>query len=184
MNPIETLTGEHRLIERMLDALLAWSTGMVRRNGDERSELANFVTFVQEYVDPVHHGKEEDILFATMAEHGFPKDQGPVAVMMHEHDECRRLIQTLAARTRQSSAWSEAERNEIARAAHGYADLLRNHIVKEDQILYPISEARLPNDAKARIANGFERFEKEKAPPAERARLVSLAEAFIARHAP
>ena len=184
MKPIETLMAEHRLIEKMLDALLAWSDGMLSRHADERTELGRFVTFVREFVDPVHHAKEEGILFAAMTEHGFPKNHGPVAVMLHEHDTFRSLIQTLALRAHQSSVWSEAERREIAQAAHEYAELLRQHISKEDRILYPMSEARLSNEAKLRIETGFKRFEKEQGAPAERARLMASAESFMAWNLP
>ena len=167
MNPIEILTTEHRLIERMLSALETWAAGMVRRNADERVALGHFVTFVQDFVDPVHHGKEENILFATMVEHGFSREQGPVPVMLHEHRECRDMIETLAAFVHQRAHWSEAERSQIARAAHGYAALLRQHIAKEDQILYPISQIRLPDTAKAKIAAGFDHFEAGKIDPAQ-----------------
>ena len=184
MNPIEILTAEHRLIERTLAALEAWAAGMVRRNADERVELGHFVMFVRDFVDPVHHGKEENILFATMVEHGFSREQGPVAVMLHEHRECRDLIETLAAFVHQQAHWSEAQRSQIARAAHAYASLLRQHIAKEDQILYPISQIRLPDAAKAKIAAGFAHFEAGRIDPAERAHLLALAESLAARHLP
>ena len=184
MNPVETLMGEHRIIERTLDALVAWATGMVNRDADERTELDRFVTFVRDFVDPVHHGKEEDILFVTLVEHGFSREQGPIAVMLHEHEECRAFIQALAAMAHQANPWTEGERRQVARAAFGYAELLRQHIHKEDQILFPMSEARLPEAAKAKIAAGFARFETEKANPAERSRLLGLAESFVSRHAP
>lgn len=184
MNPIETLKAEHRVIERTLDALDAWAAAMVSRNADERAELSRFVAFVQDFVDPIHHGKEEDILFAEMVEHGFSRQQGPLAVMLHEHRECRDLIQVLAIFTRQATHWNEGERSQIARAAHGYAALLRQHIAKEDQILYPISQVRLPDAAKDKIAAGFTRFEAERVSPTERARLMTLAESLVNRHLP
>jgi hemerythrin-like domain-containing protein len=184
MNPIEILKAEHRLIERTLVALGAWATGMVIRHADERVELDHFVTFVRDFVDPVHHGKEENILFATMVEHGFSREQGPVAVMLHEHRECRALIGTLAAFVRQGTHWSEAERREIARTALAYSALLRQHIAKEDQILFPISLVRLPDAAKTRIAAGFAHFEAAKVAPAKRAHLRALAESLAARHLP
>jgi hemerythrin-like domain-containing protein len=157
---------------------------MVRRNADERVELGHFVMFVRDFVDPVHHGKEEDILFATMVEHGFSREQGPVAVMLHEHRQCRDLIEALAAFVHHWTHWSEAERSQIARAAHAYAAVLCQHIAKEDQILHPISQMRLPDAAKAKIAAGFAQFEAGKIDPAERGRLLTLAEAFAARHLP
>ncbi|MBK9032944.1 MAG: tetratricopeptide repeat protein [Myxococcales bacterium] len=37
-----------------------------------------------------HHGKEEDLLFEAMVEHGFSREQGPLAVMLHEHGSAGR----------------------------------------------------------------------------------------------
>ncbi|MGD0266766.1 MAG: hemerythrin domain-containing protein, partial [Candidatus Methylomirabilota bacterium] len=36
-----------------------------------------------------HHGKEENLLFKTMVDRGFPRQGGPIAVMLHEHETGR-----------------------------------------------------------------------------------------------
>ncbi len=184
MNPIETLMAEHRLIRDTLDALQAWAEGVTSGDADERDELQRFVTFIRDFVDPVHHGKEEDILFTTMVAHGFSREQGPLAVMMHEHEESRALIDTLARFAQQESRWSEGDRLQISRAAQSYAALLRQHIAKEDQVLYPMSQLRLPESAKAQIAEKFTQFEREHMTPERRTRLLGLAEELVGRHAP
>ena len=47
--------------------------------------------------------------------------------------------------------WSATDRERLHAAALGYADLLRAHIQKEDGILYPMAEARLPAALRARV---------------------------------
>ena len=83
MDAIEMLMTEHRTIERVLDGLVGFSGEVQRRGGTEKPELLRFVTFLREFADECHHGKEENILFATMTEHGFPREGGPIAVMLH-----------------------------------------------------------------------------------------------------
>src|SRR6266498_1989272 len=147
MDAIEMLMNEHRVIERVLDGLAAFTEEVRRKGTTEKEELGRFVSFIREFTDLCHHGKEEDILFASMVEHGFPRDGGPIAVMLHEHDEGRALVRVLKTRAEQPEAWTDADRQEVAEVAAGFAELLRRHIHKEDAILYPMAEQHLPPEA-------------------------------------
>jgi hemerythrin-like domain-containing protein len=183
MDAIETLMNEHRLIERVLDGLVAFAEDTRRRGATEKPELSRFVTFVREFADACHHGKEEDVLFRVMVEHGFPRSGGPIAVMLHEHDQGRALVSILARHAAQEGAWSDADRQEIADASRAFSEMLRAHIHKEDAVLYPMAEQRLPPQLLERVGSDCERFEAEKAASGERDRLHRLAEELVARHA-
>ncbi len=184
MDPIETLMNEHRLIERGIDALLSFADEVRRKSSDEREELGKFVTFIREFADGIHHGKEENILFATMVEAGFPGDGGPIAVMLMEHTEGRGYVQALAELQLQDAPWTDEDRQTLADAAYGYGNLLRQHIHKEDAILYPMAEQRLPPHFMNRVADECEKFEAYKASSGEHDRLHRLADDLVARHAP
>ena len=161
MDAIETLMTEHRTIERVLDALVGFSEDAVRRTATEKEELGRFVTFVREFADAFHHGKEEDILFAAMVDHGFPRNGGPIAVMLHEHDQGRGLVRILRERAEQPAPWNDEDRKEIAEVSRGFADMLRGHIHKEDAILYPMAEQHLPSDALAAVGERCEAYEAD-----------------------
>jgi hemerythrin-like domain-containing protein len=184
MDAIETLMNEHRLIERAIDALIGFADEVRRKSTDEKQELGRFVTFIRDFADGCHHGKEENILFATMIEAGFPSDGGPVAVMLMEHVEGRGYVQALAELELQETPWTVDDRQRLADAAYGYGNLLRQHIHKEDAILYPMAEQRLPPHLLNRVADECEAFESYKASSGEHARLHALAEELVSRHAP
>ncbi len=184
MDAIETLMNEHRTIERVLDALVGFADETRRKGSTEREELGRFVQFLKEFADAFHHGKEEGILFEAMVANGFPKQGGPIAVMLHEHDQGRQLIGALAAAAEQPGPWTAEHRQTVSDAAHGYAALLHAHIHKEDAILYPMAEQRLPPHLMNRVADECERFESHKAASGEHDRLHALADELIARHAP
>jgi len=156
-DPIELLMEEHRLIERVLDALDA-----------RTAEPARFVAFLGEFADGQHHGKEEEILFRAMIEAGVPQKAGPIAVMLHEHDLGRALMDELATAT----TWTPEGR----RAALNYSALLRQHIQKEDRILYPMAKKILGREMAA-VAEACSRFTHAH----NDARLRALAEDLIAR---
>ncbi len=182
MDAIETLMHEHRLIESVCDALVAFGGEIRRRGATEKEELARFVTFLREFADGCHHGKEEDVLFAAMVEGGFPRDGGPIAVMLHEHTQGRALIRALKQKAEQPGAWTDEDRRVVAEAAEGYSGLLHAHIHKEDAILYPMAEQHLAPDVLARVGEDCARFEAERTGSGEHERLHALAEELVARH--
>lgn len=184
MSPIDTLTNEHRLIEKVLDALEAWTDAVLaREETDDKTELSRFVTFIREFADACHHGKEEDILFSALIEHGFPRQQGPVAVMLAEHHQGRALVARLEELARQDSPWTAEDRRSLAEVTQTYSALLRQHILKEDRVLYPLAQARLPGDTMANIADRFRHFEQEETGSGEHERLHQLAESLVDAHA-
>ncbi len=189
MDAIETLMTEHRLIEQVIDALESFADEARRKSGaaendSERGELGRFVTFIREFADGCHHGKEEDILFAAMVDAGFPRQGGPIAVMLMEHDQGRAHTRTLKALAEQATPWTAENRQSLFEHASGYAALLRQHIHKEDTILYPMAEQHLSPDRLEAVSAACERYEEQKTGSGEHERLHRLAEELVGRHAP
>ena len=180
MDAISLLMDEHQTILRALDALDAYA-GEVARGAGDPAELERFVRFIREFADARHHGKEEDILFAAMVRAGFPSQGGPIAVMLMDHDAGRAHVAAMA-RFVGGAPWSDADRAAIVSAASGYADLLRSHIMKEDQILYPMAQARLPDAALEQVDRDCATFEARQIAAGADA-LKDLARDLVQRHA-
>ncbi|HEY3444733.1 MAG TPA: hemerythrin domain-containing protein [Myxococcales bacterium] len=161
MEAIESLMFEHRLIERSLAALEGFTQSLHGQDG--REELGRFVRFLRGYADKLHHGKEEGLLFTRMAEVGFPSDSGPVAVMLHDHDAGRALVTAMDELARRPQPWTEVEAGRVTEAAASFATLLRDHIRKEDRILYPMAEEHLSPQALDALGAAFDRHAEEHA---------------------
>ena len=183
MNAIDQLMAEHELIVEVLDALDGYASNVERGTEVEPSDLAELVRFLREFADGCHHAKEEGILFAAMEQAGFPREMGPLAVMLAEHEQGRGYIARLRAVADRAPDWSAADRTELAAAAHDYAALLRRHIAKEDGILFPMAQARLDREVMARVTADFERFEREQTGPGEHEKLHALAGQRTLRYA-
>ncbi|MBI5510583.1 MAG: hemerythrin domain-containing protein [Deltaproteobacteria bacterium] len=173
MDAIELLMAEHRTIERVLDALDVFVV-KARGQGGTPDDLRQFVTFIREYADLSHHGKEEGILFVEMVKSGFPSEGGPIAVMKSEHEMGRGFVGVMAEHARQA-AWSEGDRQVVAEAAAGYSSLLRQHIEKEDELLYPMARDQLTPDAMAGVDQRCLSFQNEQQTKGNVARLEGLA---------
>ena len=180
MDAISLLMSEHRLIVRVTEALDVFAEE-IERGLEDKAELARFARFIREFADARHHGKEESILFQAMIAAGFPRDAGPIGVMLGEHREGRERVAVLVERAAQNAPFSAVDRAEVVDASRGYASLLRGHILKEDQVLYPMARARLSSEVKAFVDHECALFEKSQ-PAGSGAELVELGEALIARH--
>jgi hemerythrin-like domain-containing protein len=181
MEAIERLMTEHQIILRAVDALAAYAEE-IRRGGGDREELFRFLTFIRDYADGLHHGKEEGILFPAMVEAGLPREGGPIAVMLQEHDIGREHVATLLGLAGTRIAWSPEDREEVFIAARGYVDLLTSHIRKEDEVLYPMAERRLSPELRERVDDRCAAFDAKAVQDGARERLEQLASELVSRH--
>ena len=182
MDAIEILEAEHRTIKRVLQAMDRFVEVQAQMpEAMRRTDLKQFIEFIRLYADRIHHGKEEEILFERMVAAGFPTKSGPLAVMYHEHDQGRAFVKDLAEFGEQETEWSSEDQTRLAEAARGYAVLLRNHIQKEDNVLYPMAESGLPADAMALVDQRVEEFENSDPQRGEKLRLEALADELSAK---
>jgi hemerythrin-like domain-containing protein len=162
MKPIEKLKAEHQVILRGIGLLEKGADQL--ENGREISPeyFRNAIDFIRNYADKYHHAKEEDILFVRLGKAGFPTQAGPVAVMLHEHELGRGFISALEKATEKYATGDQKAINEIVRNAHAYAELLRQHIRKEDMVLYPMAENALDEAGAEQMQTEFDKVEAEK----------------------
>ena len=178
MQSLRALVDEHRFILNLLQALEAWAMAPGRPRLRMRRELADVVAIIRGYVDPIHHAKEEDILFKAMIANGFPSEHGPLACMLSEHAQCRSLVARMADAA-YTADWDDIMLGAATQAALRYVSVLRQHIAKEDNVLYPMAERFLPPTARDAVDADCDAF----ANPATRTeshRLIALGNAFIA----
>lgn len=137
--PTRMLREEHQVILQVLDVLEAL---VVRGEaGDwDFDALKDCVAFFRLFADACHHGKEEDLLFPELESRGMPREQGPIAVMLFEHRQGRALVTQMAESLSGAPAEDEAARGKLTAAARGYLQLLRNHIHKEDNVLFNMAD--------------------------------------------
>ncbi len=160
MQALQVLMNEHRTVESVLDSLCMFTQATVENGTDQRDTLARFVELLRMF-DELHHMKEEDILFDRMLQNGFPRDNGPLAVMLTDHTTCREVVAALAALADRTEVWTDENRRVLNETATQYTLLLKSHIAKEDNVLYPMSERFLPPSQWTELDRCFDEFEKK-----------------------
>lgn len=144
------LMHEHEAILSALYILDRIVDGAEIESEIDPEDMTTFIDFLKEFADKCHHGKEEGFLFPAMAAAGIPESGGPIGVMLREHAEGRRLIQEMT-----QSITGEIDVEKLIQAARDYTTLLRGHIQKENEVLFPMAD-RVLNDAKlTEIYQGF-----------------------------
>jgi hemerythrin-like domain-containing protein len=109
---------------------------------------------------------------------GVPKKGGPIGVMLEEHEEGRRLTGGMRAAAEKLAAGDEAARDEVQRNALGYVDLLRQHIMKEDSVLFPMAGRVIRGQERAEVADAFEQLQQEERAEGVHEKYLSVAESL------
>jgi hemerythrin-like domain-containing protein/uncharacterized protein (DUF2249 family) len=160
-SPTQILKDEHTLILQALDGLERKLIALEAGAAPDRAYLDKAVKFIRTFADQCHHGKEEDLLFKTMVNRGFPLQGGPIAVMLSEHEAGRAYVRDMADAAA-AIGTDPAATQKIIRNGRAYIQMLRPHIDKENMILYAMADNMLSADDQARLVEEFERFESEK----------------------
>jgi len=149
--PTDVLREEHRVILRALDALETAGGRLAAGRALPEGWWPDILAWLRGFADRNHHAKEETSLFPAMVKAGVPSAGGPIAVMLEEHGRGRALIH----------AMETGEPAERAARAREYVGLLRDHIDKENGVLFPLADAVLDEAAQRALQSEFEAVEVE-----------------------
>jgi hemerythrin-like domain-containing protein len=158
MTATKQLRDEHEGILRMLEII----DRMVEQPQLAVERFEQALEFLKVFADRCHHGKEEDLLFPLLETKGIPRDNGPIGVMLSEHQAGRGFIKGMSDGLEQYKVGNSDVLSVIRENAHGYTNLLRNHIVKENDILFMMAERVLSEQEQQELATKFDGIETER----------------------
>ena len=138
-NATKNLEDDHVYILKLIDVMEI----MTESSEPVVSDLEEAVELIKNFADGLHHAKEESLLFPLMAERGFSTQQGPVAMMLHEHTLGRNFVKEMLVNI---ELFKDGDLSAIAMVYQnmlGYGELLRNHIAKENNVLFKMADNAL-----------------------------------------
>jgi hemerythrin-like domain-containing protein len=162
MKPTDQLRHEHEAIKLVLAILGKLASKLSSGARVNATDMDGVLEFITVFSDRCHHGKEEDLLFPALIAAGLPSADGPIAVMLNEHEQARSHVKQMVEAWRSYQAGDKAAVRQLAEGATRYIELLTAHIQKENTVLFPIAERILSAEAEQKIFDEFERFEFEK----------------------
>jgi hemerythrin-like domain-containing protein len=170
MSATDVLKDEHRGVERML-AIVEAAGKRLEAGGDVPADLyLSAVDFFRGFTDGCHHAKEEEKLFPAMEKRGVPREGGPIGVMLAEHEQGRVYVRAIAEAAARYSKGDKSAASALIQNGRGYVGLLRQHIAKENGILFPMADKVLSDAEQAQLLKEFETIERERTGPGEHER--------------
>ena len=132
MKCTDLLRQDHKIILRSLNVLQSMAEGV---NGEriDQEDATTLLRFLRTFADDYHHLKEEGALFPEVMRTSEAQG-GPLRHLLFEHNQERSLVEGL------EDALHTGKSSNFVVFANRLTDRVRNHIQKEDGILFPILE--------------------------------------------
>ena len=147
----DNLIDDHTIIQEVMDLMERITS--VKDPDVEHLEFV--VTFIREFADGFHHAKEEGLLFPKLVDKGIPKEFGPIGMMLREHEEGRNFVKGMADNVELYKSGNKEAIKAVYQNMTGYVRLLRDHISKENNVLFRMADQVLSEDEQSILLNQF-----------------------------
>ncbi len=137
----ESLRKDHFLIEKMMRALGVTADLLKSGKTIPAPFLEQAIDFTKNFTNVCHHGKEEDSLFPTLERGGMPREGGPIARMLFEHEVTRGLAEKMESSAKEYLQSGKAER--LVEDIRAYTDHVSQHLTKENFRLFVMADMML-----------------------------------------
>jgi hemerythrin-like domain-containing protein len=151
MKCTDLLIQDHKAILRALDVLEHMARRMDEKEAVEWEDVDAILRFLQKFADDNHQAKEESALFPELLSTCCNQDRA-LRQMLFEHDQERSLTEAL------EDALHTRRPDQFVIFARRFVGLLRNHIDKEDHILFEIVDRSLSKEQDEKVVSEFKNF--------------------------
>ena len=151
----ERLVEEHRLIKRLINVLERAVNKLKNNEEVAPAVFKQAVDFIRNFADKFHHAKEEDLLFKDLCSDEVEMHCNPTEQMRYEHDLGRGFVKGMI------EALDKEDRNKLIENEREYCGLLRDHIYKEDNILYTMADESLSDKTQKSLVIKFKKIESK-----------------------
>ena len=145
---IEYLEREHEEITQVINAVESKCIEIMNGKEINQEYFADVIEFIRVYADDTHHKKEEDILFRLMTENlGETAEKLIRSGMLTEHQMARYYVMELERNLAEyAENPNDVNKIQIIANAMSYVNLLRVHIEKENEVVYPFGANNLSKE--------------------------------------
>jgi hemerythrin-like domain-containing protein len=156
----QNLENDHVFILRLIDIMEA----MVQQHSTNSDHLELVANLIRKFADGFHHAKEEKLLFPLMITKGFSDQQGPIALMLTEHDLGRLYTKEISNNIELLKQDKNFVLPKIYLNMKNYINMLRNHIAKENNVLFRMADQVLSTDEQQNLLTEFAKAESRADP--------------------
>ena len=180
MKATDILVEEHDVIMGVLTTLEIAAQRAEQGQPLRPDFFTDAADFIKGFADGCHHKKEEGVLFKAMVAHGMSSENGPIGVMLAEHEQGRAYTRGMREAAQRLKAGDASARSALILNVRGYTALLRKHIAKENGVLFPMANRIIPAAEYDQVAEGFEHVEHEETGAGVHEKYLALAQKLAA----
>jgi hemerythrin-like domain-containing protein len=151
-DPIDELLLEHGLHRRTLAVLERIAQSVERGGTFPRADIARVLGYLREFIEEVHHCKEDQVVYPLVLELGDDDVAEEVGRLLADHDATRDLLASLTMFA-ESSDPQEQERDGFCQMVRAYVLRMKRHMNLEERHLFP-AVRKLNDEQLAEIARG------------------------------
>ena len=148
--PLNKLVREHSVIKKLVFSIPFLAAEFEENPSTTQELIEEGLDFIRRYADRFHHAKEEDVLFKY-----FDENAEIFQVMYKDHEQARSHVRQT------HDALEKGDDKAVLHNLHAYGDLLKEHIQKEDEVLYPWIDRNLTDSQVGELFTKFSSIDEE-----------------------
>ena len=157
------LRSEHEAILRMVEAVEVLARRIQHGRPVAPAAMAAATEWLSTVAHRIHRDKEEEILFPALSGKGLHEGPGCIGAMLASHEDGREAFKRMLV------SMAEGDQESWARAVWVYAETMRQHIRREDDVVFSLADSLFGEQEQMALAQGFAAID-------EKARLSQLDE--------
>lgn len=148
-NMVATLREEHRKIAFLLDVFEREVELVAVASDADWGVLQGIAEYFYDYPDRCHHPKE-DAIFRRLQER-FPEEARSLDDLLAQHRHVRSRVQTFHEQIQSIFIEDVLPREKLISTARDFVDMQRQHMMKEEELFFPVAERLLAEEDWERI---------------------------------
>jgi len=161
MTATEVLKKEHKIVLLVLNGAEREAKAIQDTDKVNVEKINQMVDFFRNFTDKCHHAKEEKYLIPKMAERGISSESKPIGFVLKEHIKGREKVKAIAEALPKVKKGDSSAIKSLKDNLSTYVELLRGHIDREDNILFPMADRIFTPEDQEVLTEAFEKVEAE-----------------------
>ena len=161
MTPTENLINEHKKINELLDIMSKIALKIKSKDVFYPNDVEEVVKYLINIIENSHHGKEDDVFYPELISSGIPKETAPLSIINYEHIISVNYLKDISSCVVNCKIGNDFSGELLADSLTNYVIAIKNHIQREEEIVFPIANEVFSIEKQNEILQRFEVIEQK-----------------------
>jgi len=161
MTPTENLINEHKKINELLDIMSKIALKIKSKDVFYPNDVEEVVKYLINIIENSHHGKEDDVFYPELISSGIPKETAPLSIVNYEHLISVNYLKDISSCVVNCKIGNDFSGELLADSLTNYVIAIKNHIQREEEIVFPIANEVFSIEKQNEILQRFEVIEQK-----------------------